>query len=206
MNKQLTALLTVVFILMLAAQTWAIQLGKGKRNMAVHSYHQKKPKPEQKKEILPEIIHNPVFEIPSSEDFNISATIKNMGLGLPVVYYRFGNDKNFFKRALSRSESGKFELEIFSAALSDDKIDYYIEVTTGSKVLANYGSKDNPVTVKIIYPNQSKKILYAALFIFGIAVIWKVAVTQRAYYRSEHKRQLEMKKNFGKKKVSRAVR
>ena len=206
MNKKLTILITVIFISMLTAQVWAIQLEKGKKSLSTHSYHQKKPKQEVKKEILPVIIHNPVFEIPSSENFNISAAIKNLGLGLPIVYYRFGNDRNFFKRALARSKTGEFRLEILSAALTDDKIDYYIEVSTGSKTLANYGSKDSPVTVLITHPKQSKTIFYAALFVMGIAIIWKVAVTQRAYYRTEQKRQIKTRKNFGKKKVSRAVR
>jgi hypothetical protein len=205
MQRPINILISVAIIVIVAAPTWAVQMGKESRRHTKHSYHQTKLV-KKEKALPPEIIHNPIYEIPSTENFNITAEIKNISLGLPIVFYRFGDDKHFFKRALKKTDSGAFSLEILSAALTDNKVDYYIELSTGSKSLANYGTKEIPVSVEIIHPTQSTSIFYAALLVIGIIVTWKVVATQKAYYKAEKKKETQLRMKFKKKNTVRAVR
>ena len=86
--------------------------------------------------------------------------------------------------------------------MTDNKIDYYIEVSTGSKILASYGTKDSPVTVKVNHPKQGKSILWLAALILGVAAVVKVVATQRAYYKKERRQAAPNRKKSASKKFS----
>ena len=197
MFKKVIFIAALMITFIFAGQTMAVQVRGHKRNLVKQDYRRATKAQKKQQVALPEIIHNPPAEIPSTKDFRITARIKNLGLGLPVIYYRFGNDKRYFKRALKRTGDGNYEIDIMSAALTDNRISYYIAVSTGSKTLANYGSKESPVVVKIIHPKQSRNILFAILLIAGVAVVWKFAANQKAYYRKERLRKEAAKRRFG---------
>jgi hypothetical protein len=140
----------------------------GRGGYSRHSYHQTKQDKKQIEEVLPEIIHNPPLQIKSTEDFYITARIKNLGNSIPIIYYRFEGDKKFYKRAMRKSPSEDFQFMILGAALTGDYIEYYIQAATGSRVTASLGDESNPINVGIIAPKTSSKIMY--LFVFaGVA-------------------------------------
>ncbi len=145
-----------------------------------HSYEQERPAPEAvQSELIPEIIHNPQPQIPSTKDFYITASILNLGLGTPIIHYRFGDSKIYFTRVFRQTDPENYGFKILSAALNDDKLSYYIEVTTGTKTLATYGTSGNPVVVQIISPQPFNKYLIMtvgliAAFLGGRFVMAKV--------------------------------
>ena len=206
MKRRFITIITMALTFLMVSQVGAIQQSKDRVRHSKHSLHQTKPKNEKKAVELPENIQNPVSEIPSTEDFTISATINNIGIGMPIIQYKFGSDKNYFKRALKRTESGDYEINIFSAALTDNKIDYYIEISTGSKTLANFGSENDPVTVQIIHPKQSKSIIWVILLAVGVFVVVKVVSIQRAYFKEERNRTEKKRNGHASKQTTGAVR
>jgi hypothetical protein len=163
-------------VAILANSAWAVKAAD-KRTYSNHSYHQQKPKPQEVKEILPEIIHNPPLQISSTEDFFVSATINNLGIGVPIIHYRFDGDNNYYKRALRKAPSGQFQFKILSAALTGKQLEYYIEVATGSKVLATLGTDINPIKVAIIAPAHNMIMLYLAIAAAVIGLVIKLVIS-----------------------------
>jgi hypothetical protein len=148
----------------------AIQVGNPNVAWSSHSYEQTRPQQAQAiKEDIPIIIHNPPSEISSNKDFVLEAIVKNIGIGTPIIHYRFGNSKDYYTRLLHQEEPGVFGLKIISAALIDRKIDYYFEVTTGAKTLASLGSESEPISIKIVTPGPP--IWLIALGLFAVAGI-----------------------------------
>jgi hypothetical protein len=174
-NKQI-GIIVLLAVAVLANSAWAVKAAD-KRGYSNHSYQQQKPKPEEVKEILPEIIHNPPLQISSTEDFFVSATINNLGIGIPIIYYRFDGDDNYYKRALRKGPSGQFQFKILSAALTGKQLEYYIEVATGSKVLATLGTDINPIKVAIIAPVHNMIMLYLAIAAGVIGLIAKLVIS-----------------------------
>jgi len=156
----------------MAGSAWAVKAADSGHDRAEHSYDRHKQEQAAPEVLLPEIIHNPPLQISSTEDFNINAKINNIGLGIPIIYYRFDGNKNYFKRAMHGTKESNCEFKILSAALTGDQLDYYIEVATGSEVLATLGSQDNPIKVRIIAPKHNTVILYLAI---GTAIAGLIA-------------------------------
>jgi len=125
---------------------------------------------------LPMISHSPLPEIRADDDFFIVATINNIGNGTPVVHYRFKDSEAYFTRTLHQSEAGIYGLKILSAALTNDKVEYYIEVTSGARTLATFGSESDPIEVKIASPKPliwmiaAGVLTLASIFIFRYAI------------------------------------
>jgi hypothetical protein len=164
-------ILALLAITYLADISEAVQASANTKSYSNHSYDQTGPKEEIKGPPAPEITHNPPLEIPSFQDYYITAMINNLGGGIPLIYYRFDGDKNYLRRAFRVKPSGEFEFKILSAALTGKKLDYYIEVATGSQVLASLGDKDNPMTVKIVAPVSNSIFLWVVIGLIGVAGI-----------------------------------
>jgi|GEM_PF-2419885 len=147
----------------------AIQVGGG-HAYSTHSYEQTQPAPPPPEEVLPVIIHYPATEIPSGKDFIITANVKEIGMGTPIIHYRFGNSKKYITNVLKPKSPDNYEFRILAAALTDKKIEYYIEVITGSRVLATYRSAEDPVVVSIKSSGGGNSLLIVGLLL-GIAIV-----------------------------------
>jgi hypothetical protein len=126
---------------------YSIQVAGAGSSYSSHSYEQTAPDTFVQQEVLPTIIHFPADEASTDEDFHITATIQNLGLGVPVAHYRFSDSQKYSKNVMKPIEPGVYDFKILSAALNTKKISYYIEVVDGSKTLANFGTIAQPVTV-----------------------------------------------------------
>ena len=172
------AILAIMILALVSGSVWAVQAADAGRNYSSHSYHQQKQEKKVQQEILPEIIHHPPLQISSTEDFYITAEIKNLGNGIPIIYYRFDGDKNFYKRAMRKSTSSEnFQFMILGAALTGKQFEYYIQVATGSRVLASLGDDKTPITVAILAPQHNSTILYLAVAAVIIGLIVKTFVS-----------------------------
>lgn len=173
-------ILASMIIAFMSGAVWGVKALDGRGGYSKHAYHQTKPAKQVIKEVLPQIIHNPPLQIKSTEDFFINAQIKKLGNGIPIIYYRFDGDTRYYKRAMRKSPSGQFQFKILGAALTGSQIDYYIEVATGSRLLASLGDESVPISVAIISPESKTAILYFVFFA-GIAglVIKIVSLSNR---------------------------
>jgi len=172
-------IIAMIAALAMVSPANAIQMGENNAAWSAHSYEQQRPQPpEEIKEDIPIIVHNPMPEISSNKDFFIVATIRNIGAGTPIVHYRFGESRDYFTRVLHQSEPGEYGLKVLSAALTDDKIEYYIDVTTGARSLASFGSEANPVQVKIVSPRPMLWLIAA-----GILAAISILIFRFTFYR-----------------------
>jgi hypothetical protein len=173
-RSRIEIIITVLAALIIISPAYAIQMGENNAAWSAHSYEQERPQPQEEiKEDIPIIIHNPLPEIPSNKDFFIVATIRNIGAGTPIVHYRFGENKDYFTRVLHQSEPGEYGLKILSAALTDENIEYYIDVTTGARSLASFGSETNPVQVKIVSPRPMLWLIAAGILAAISALLFR---------------------------------
>jgi len=163
----------IVIAMVFCNYAGAIQVANPNQPWSSHSYEQAAPAPVQVlKEDKPIIIHTPPLEIPSNKDFYISAIIKEIGPGSPIIHYRFGDTKKYYTRLMHQEEPQIYAIKILSAALVDNKIDYYIEVSTGTKSLASMGTESDPMSVKITtHGLPSWIVVVGILAIIGVLLI-----------------------------------
>jgi len=181
MNKLVkTTILALIILAFTASGGWAVKAVDGRGGYSQHSYHQTVPENNTNKELLPEIIHNPPLQIKSTDDFFINAQINNLGNGIPIIYYRFDGDDHYYKRAMRKSPSGHFQFKILGAALTGSRLDYYMQVATGSRVLATLGTEETPISVAIIAPQSKTTLLYFAIAAgLGFGVIKLVSANKK---------------------------
>lgn len=164
-------ILTLLTITFSSGIVWGVKAIDGRGGYSQHSYDRTTSQNQNVEQQLPEIIHNPPLQIKSTEDFYINAKINNLGNGIPIIYYRFEGDNHYYKRAMRKSPTtGDFQFKILGAALTGSQLDYYIEVATGSRVLASLGSEETPISVAIIAPQSKTTILYF-LMAAGAAIL-----------------------------------
>ena len=173
------SVIAIFALALYAGAAWGVKAVDGKGGYSHHSYQQQKPQKQEVQVVLPEIIHTPPLQISSTSDFLISAQITNLEKtgGIPIIYYRFDGEKDYYKRAFHRVPSGRFEFKILSAALTGKKIEYYIEVATGSKVLASLGDEKVPIEVAIVGPVHNKVFLWAAIVAIVAAIVVKLVMS-----------------------------
>jgi hypothetical protein len=176
MLRKLTFILIIGLAMTMAQSARAFIVAGSENQYSSHSYEQAAPDTTTLAELLPEIIHNPLAEISPGQDFRIVATINNLGLGTPIIHYRFGNSKKYYTNVLKSAGPNVFDFKILSAALNDDKIDYYIEVSDGSRLLANYGTSKMPVSVKID-SSVSRTNIFVIIMLAIVAIIAVKAVS-----------------------------
>lgn len=184
-------LITTCALALFTGAAWGVNAADKSGGYSQHSYHQQKPAKLEIQVILPEIIHTPPLQISSTEDFFIAAQITNLETtgGIPIIYYRFDGDKDYFKRALRKSNSGQFQFKILSAALTGNKIEYYIEVSTGSKVLASLGDKNTPIQVAIVGPAHNTVVLWLAIIAAAVGLLAKLVISANARSRKAKARE-----------------
>ncbi len=181
MNKLAkTGILALLILAFTAGTGWGVKALDGRGGYSQHSYHQTVQVKQAKKELLPEIIHNPPLQIKSTDDFFIDAQINNLGNGIPIIYYRFDGDDHYYKRAMRKSPSGNFQFKILGAALTGDQLDYYMQVATGSRILATLGDEKVPISVAIVAPQGKTTLLYFAIAaVIGILAVKVVSANKR---------------------------
>ncbi len=190
-------LLSAAYIFTFIGDGSAIQVVGG-NNYSTHSYEQTQPAPPPPEEILPVIIHHPVSEIPSGKDFIITADIREIGMGTPIIHYRFGDSKKYITNVLKPKSPNNYEFKILAAALTDKKIEYYIEVITGSRVLATYRSAENPVVVSIKSSGGGNSLLIIGILL-GIAIVGiKVASAANSGGKNQVRSETRGNKTFSK--------
>lgn len=178
LRKSIT-LSAILLAMTLAGKTGAFQVAGSEGQYSVHSYDQTAPNTSAQSEILPTIFHQPVTEISASEDFKITAGVQNLGLGVPIVRYRFGDSKKYFTNVLKPVRPDVYEFKIMSAALNDKKLDYYIEVVSGSRTLANFGTLAAPITVKVKSTGSNRLAIILGFMAIGTIIVIKVVGSAR---------------------------
>ncbi len=179
MFRKLSVLTSFAVILITANQAIPFQVAGSSTGYSVHSYDQTPTETATNQEILPTIIHFPIAEASTSEDFHITATIQNLGLGVPVAHYRFGNSKKYSKNVMKPIRPDEYDFRILAAALNDKKIEYYIEVVDGSRTLATFGTAAQPVAVGLNSPGHGWYYLIVISSLIGVFLISKVIVNSR---------------------------
>ena len=173
--------LSMIIWLVYSFPALAVQVVGSGQSYSTHSYEQVPPDVGLQKEILPKIIHHAPVEIPASKDFRIVTTITDLGLGVPIVHYRFGDSKKYFTSVLKPAGPETFDFKIMSAALNDDKIEYYFEVATGSRILAHSGSEIHPISVKITAPANNNVAVIIAILVIGALATFKLVNSAKQY-------------------------
>lgn len=179
MFRKLIVVTGLVAIFIMANRAVPFQVAGSSGGYSVHSYDQTPAETPMNQEILPTIIHSPIAEASTSEDFHITATIQNLGLGVPVAHYRFGNAKKYSKNVMKPIRPDEYDFRILAAALNDKKIEYYIEVVDGSRTLATFGTNAQPVVVGLKSPGHSWFYIIVISSLIGAFLISKVIVSSR---------------------------
>lgn len=179
MFRNFLALTILAVVIIYTPPVEPFQVAGSGSSYSTHSYEQTPVETAIQSEVLPTIIHTPAFEATTSEDFHITATIQNLGLGVPVAHYRFGDSKKFSKNVMKPIQPDVYDFKILAAALNNKKIEYYIEVVDGSRSLANFGTAAQPVAVGLKSPGHGWFYLIVACGLVGAFLVSKVLTNSR---------------------------
>lgn len=185
MYRKLLVLTSFAVVTIMANQAASFQVAGSGSSYSAHSYDQTPAETPTNQEIFPTIIHSPIAEASTSEDFHITATIQNLGLGVPVAHYRFGNAKKYSKNVMRPIQPDVYDFRILAAALNDKKIEYYIEVVDGSRSLASFGTTTQPVIVGLNSPGHGWFYLIVISSLIGVFLVSKVIVSSRKQISSD---------------------
>ncbi|NLI16395.1 MAG: hypothetical protein GX409_08940 [candidate division Zixibacteria bacterium] len=166
-------------IIIMTNPAGSIQVAGYGSGYSLHSYDQTATETAVNQEVLPTIIHTPITEASTSEDFHITAAIQNLGLGVPVAHYRFGDAKKYSKNVMKPIRPDVYDFKILAAALNDKKIEYYIEVVDGSRSLATFGTADHPIVAVLKSPGHNMFYLTLILSFIGLFFVSKVIAGSR---------------------------
>jgi hypothetical protein len=179
MFRKSLILTTGVFAILWLGPAQSFQVAGSGSNYSNHSYEQAPVDTMVQQEVLPTIIHFPVEEATKAEDFHIMATVENLGLGVPVVHYRFGDSPKYSKNVMKPIQPDVYDFKILAAALSESKISYYIEVVDGSRTLANFGTVTQPVIVGLKSSGHSWLYTILAFALVGAFFMFRAIKSSR---------------------------
>jgi hypothetical protein len=179
MFRKSLILITGVFAILWFGPVQSFQVAGSGSNYSNHSYEQAPVDTVVQQEVLPTIIHFPVDEATKAEDFHITATVENLGLGVPVVHYRFGDSPKFSKNVMKPIQPDVYDFKILAAALSENKISYYIEVVDGSRTLANFGTVAQPVMVGLKSSGHGWLYTLMSLIFVGALFLFRAVINSR---------------------------
>jgi hypothetical protein len=117
------------------------------------------------------ISHMAPLEASANEDFNLSATVKNLPEGgLVLLHYRFDKFNQYRDIQMNEITPGRYASTITAHAVKGDQLQYYVEVTFAGTMMANSGDFGNPHQVNITGAGQYSK--YGLYLIIGFCGFW----------------------------------
>jgi hypothetical protein len=176
---------SIVFFLILASSSSAIIFMPGKE---VPDFLDRLPKElsegvnqEVVKEAKTILVHNPLESSPRGDDLVLDAKVRNKPpQAMVVIHYRHEAGKPFFTREMESADDSLFTCRLPGYLLSDDNLEYYLEVISATQIHAQSGTHFQPHRVELFSrTGGGKYLLWGLLLVAGVFMLYKMGSSRK---------------------------
>ncbi|MBD3170795.1 MAG: hypothetical protein GF307_15065 [candidate division Zixibacteria bacterium] len=117
------------------------------------------------------IVHTPALKARANEDFDISATLRNMPDGATAIaHYRTDPLNQYRQVSMKQVTPGRYAVTVAGQLVDSEEIQYFIEVKFAGEELAHSGQFANPHKVPV--EGSGGMTGYGVIALIIIAGIW----------------------------------
>jgi len=143
------------------------------------------------------------------EDLLLEATVRNRPPpAMVVIHYRHQRGEPFFTREMEIVDDTSFTYKLPGYLLSDENVEYYLEVISATQVHAQSGTYFQPHRVDLISKTgKLSYLLLGSLLLAGVFMSLKMGLTRRKDSARKRQKVIEIgnKRKSSKKRVSAKV-
>jgi len=143
------------------------------------------------------------------EDLLLEATVRNRPPpAMVVIHYRHQRGEPFFSREMEIVDDTSFTYKLPGYLLSDENVEYYLEVISATQVHAQSGTYFQPHRVDLISKTgKLSYLLLGSLLLAGVFMSLKMGLTRRKDSARKRQKVIEIgnKRKSSKKRVSAKV-
>ena len=143
------------------------------------------------------------------EDLLLEATVRNRPPpAMVVIHYRHQRGEPFFTREMEIVDDTSFTYKLPGYLLSDENVEYYLEVISATQVHAQSGTYFQPHRVDLISKTgKLSYLLLGSLLLAGVFMSLKMSLTRRKVSARKRQKVIEIgnKRKSSKKRVSAKV-
>lgn len=134
-----------------------------------------------KKEAKTILVHHPLEGSQRGEDLLLDAKVRNKPpQAMVVIHYRHEAGKPFFTREMESADDSLFTYKLPGYLLSDDKLEYYLEVISATQIHAQSGTHFQPHRVELFSKTGGGKyLLWGLLLVAGVFMLYKMGSTRK---------------------------
>jgi|GEM_PF-6044259 len=127
------------------------------------------------------LIHLPPESGERGEDLLLEATVRNRPPpAMVVIHYRHRQGEPFFTREMEIVDDTSFTYKLPGYLLSDENVEYYLEVISATQVHAQSGTYFQPHRVDLISKTgKLSYLLLGSLLVAGVFMSLKMGLTRR---------------------------
>ena len=127
------------------------------------------------------LIHLPPESGERGEDLLLEATVRNRPPpAMVVIHYRHQRGEPFFTREMEIVDDTTFTYKLPGYLLSDENVEYYLEVISATQVHAQSGTYFQPHRVDLISKTgKLSYLLLGSLLLAGVFMSLKMSLTRR---------------------------
>ncbi|MFQ5868729.1 MAG: hypothetical protein ACE5JC_02380 [Candidatus Zixiibacteriota bacterium] len=155
------------------------------------------------------LIHLPPESGERGEDLLLEATVRNRPPpAMVVIHYRHQRGEPFFTREMEIVDDTSFTYKLPGYLLSDENVEYYLEVISATQVHAQSGTYFQPHRVDLISKTgKLSYLLLGSLLLAGVFMSLKMGLTRRKVSARKRPKVIEIgnKRKSSKKRVSAKV-
>lgn len=155
------------------------------------------------------LIHLPPESGERGEDLLLEATVRNRPPpAMVVIHYRHQRGEPFFTREMEIVDDTSFTYKLPGYLLSDENVEYYLEVISATQVHAQSGTYFQPHRVDLISKTgKLSYLLLGSLLLAGVFMSLKMGLTRRKVTARKRPKVIEIgnKRKSSEKRVSAKV-
>jgi hypothetical protein len=127
------------------------------------------------------LVHHPLEKSPRGEDLALDATVRNKPpQAMVVIHYRHEAGKPFFTREMESATDSLFTYKLPGYLLSDDNLEYYLEVISATQIHAQSGTHFQPHRVELFSETGGGKyLLWGLLLVGGVFMLYKMGSNKK---------------------------
>lgn len=133
------------------------------------------------KEARTVMIHQPLESSERGEDLLLQATVRHKSpQAMVVIHYRHQRGEPFFTREMEIVDDTSFTYKLPGYLLSDENVEYYLEVISATLVHAQSGTYFQPHRVDLISKTGTLSyLLLGSLLLAGVFMSLKIGMTKK---------------------------
>jgi len=138
--------------------------------------------------------HQPLESSSKGEDLLLEAKVRHRSPQAQVViHYRHQQGRPFFTREMETADDSVFTYRLPGYLLSDENIEYYLEVISATQIHAQSGTYFQPHRVNLVSTTGNLRfLLWGALLLVGVLMSLKMGMSKKKVSVRKRQRVIEI--------------